>query len=476
MDSEDSRSNLSRFPRLKRILLWSNKKDHRGNRYFFSVVLALVCIWLPAAAFIMLSEPTYTSSWSIILPGKGAGGSVNLADIGQASTMASSPYGSPTISPKVNYKELISSPTVIYSAAAKLGITGRQFGKPRVKLVDQTSLIYLNITGNTPAITQAKASALQQSLTELLDRLRSDEIDRRADGFDKMLLVFQEKLQQTRDALLEFQVSSNIVTVEQFERVALSIEELRLQHENSQAELEELRGQVSQLTQSLGLSAQQANDALILQNDQVFQASLADYTDAQLLLSTHTSKWGVNHPEVRKERARQTSAIAAMSKRLQQLLMGRNGDIIELLRLGKDRTRNALFQDLISLNAKQRGLQEKCRELARQVDQKEIRLSKLSGDAAKLDDLERNHQLAEAVFTSSLARIDTGKADIYVSYPLIQVLDPPNLPAVVTSPNASLVIVGATVGSTFTIAGLVLMWKRKPYIQKILKSASSGTA
>jgi len=396
---------------------------------------------------------------------------VNLTDIGQASTIASSPYGSSSISPKVNYKELVSSDAVIQAAAEKLGMTAREFGEPRIKLVDQTSLIYLSITGSSPDTARAKALALQESLAELLNNLRNDEILRRENGFNNMLLGFREKLQQARDALLEFQAESDIVTIEQFKQMALTIEELRLQRANTQADLKEVRGQVSQLAENIGLSAQQAGDALILQNDQLFQTSFTDYSDARLLLATNTSKWGVNHPEVRKEQARQTAARESMSQRTRLLLKGRNQDLIDLLRLNGDTTRNALFQDLISLDSRREGLQEKCRELSRLINEKEEKLNVLTSNAASLDDLERDHQIAEAVFTSVLARIDTGKSDIYVSYPLIQMLDPPTLPVRVTSPNPLLVIIGANTGSLFIIAGLVLMWKRKPYIQKILKSA-----
>jgi len=77
---------LKRFPRLKHILLWSHKNERRGPRYVLTMTLALSCIWLPAIAYIVFASPTYTSKWSLILPGKGAGASVNLTDIGQAST------------------------------------------------------------------------------------------------------------------------------------------------------------------------------------------------------------------------------------------------------------------------------------------------------------------------------------------------------------------------------------------------------
>jgi len=116
-------------------------------------------IWGIAISYILLAQPTYTSKWTLILPGKGAGSNINLNDIGQASTMAASPYSNSVTNPKSNYKEFIKSDLVIRMAANKQGLTPRELGAPRVKLVDQTSLIYLSITGNSPEQAQSKAVA-----------------------------------------------------------------------------------------------------------------------------------------------------------------------------------------------------------------------------------------------------------------------------------------------------------------------------
>lgn len=459
------------FPRLRRLLLWSHRNQRRGPRYVMTTTIALACLWLPAMAYLALAEPSYTSKWTLILPGKGAGSSINLADIGQASTIAASPYGSPSISPQVNYKELITSDGVIQAAADKLGMTPREFGKPRIKLVDQTSLIYLSLAGSEPDTARAKARALNESLLELLDRLRNDEIQRRETGFDNMLQGFREKLDRARNALLEYQSQSDIVATGQFDQLTLSIEQLYLERAKVKADLEEARGQVRQLAANLGLTAQQAGDALVLQNDPLFQNGQQEHSAARLLLNGYANKWGDQHPEVRKEQARLAAARRTMRERIDTLIGGHNPELIELLQLEGDSTRNALFENLINLDARRTGLEDKFSELHRLIVEMQAKLNELTGNAARLDDLKRDHQVAEAVFSSALARVDTGKSDIYVSYPLVQLLDTPTLPDKPTSPNTLLVIAGALAGSLFVIAGLVLMWIRKPLLRKILKSA-----
>ncbi|MEM6496173.1 MAG: hypothetical protein AAF709_05550, partial [Pseudomonadota bacterium] len=76
----------------------------------------------------------------------------------------------------------------------------------------------------------------------------------------------------------------------------------------------------------------------------------------------------------------------------------------------------------------------------------------------RLDDLQRDHQIANAVFSSAVARIDTTTSDIYASYPLLQVLDPPTLPDSPSSPNILIAVLAAVGGSGLAIAGWFFAW------------------
>lgn len=455
---------------LRGVLLWSNKNERRWPRYIMTAVLILGGIWGAALGYLSVAKSTYTSKWTLILPGKGSGSNVNLVDIGQASSSSESPYSNSATNPKSNYKEFVSSDLVIRMAAKAENISAKAFGKPRVKLVDQTSLIYLSITGSSPEQAQSKALALHIAFSKLLDRLRSDEFKQQEISGSGVLVGFQEKLREASTSLLEYQSESNIVSMQQFEQLVLTVEKFRREQAQTRAELEQVLGQSLQLIDNLGLTAQQAGDTLLLQNDRLFSVAFKEYTEAQQQLNTNSSKWDRNHPEVRKERARRSAAKHAMEKRIQILLQGRNNNIIELLSLDGGITRNALLQQLITLDAKRSGLQMKQDEISRLINEFESKRNQLTAPAAKLDDLKRNHQVAEAVFMSALARTDTKKSDIYVSYPLVQVLEEPSLPTEVTSPKPLFVMMGASFGSIFALIGLVVMWIRKPFLRKILKS------
>ncbi|MCU7920011.1 MAG: hypothetical protein KZQ95_16890 [Candidatus Thiodiazotropha sp. (ex Epidulcina cf. delphinae)] len=456
---------------LRSVLLWSHGNERRWPRYVYTIVIALGLIWGLAIAYLLLTPPSYSSKWTLILPGKGASSNLNLVNIGQASTGSPSPYSNSATNPRSNYKELITSSTVIRMAAKRLGMAPSQFGAPRVKLVDQTSLIYLSIKGNSPERARSKATALHEAFMELLDRLRSDELEQQEMGGNGILITFQRKLQEASTKLLKYQSDSNIVSMKQFDQLVLTLEQFRREMIETRAELEDVQGRSNQLVSHLGVNPQQASDALILQNDKLFSAALKEYTDARQRLNTNASKWDRNHPEVRKEQARVSAAKEAMNRRINTLLKARGDKLIDLLTLAGDMTRNALLQELIAIDAERNGLQKRLDKLSVLITEMEHELNLLTRPAAMLDDLKRNHQVAEAVFISALASTDIAKSDIYVSFPLVQLLDEPLLPTEPSSPNSMLTIAGAFVASIFTLTGLILMWIRKPFLRRILKNA-----
>ncbi|MGD8912526.1 MAG: exopolysaccharide biosynthesis protein, partial [Candidatus Thiodiazotropha sp.] len=109
----------------------------RWAAYLGVLMAALMMTWLPIGLFVALIPVSYSSKWDLILPGSGSGLAVSLESVGQASANAASPYTSHSIDPKVNYKALAENASVLQAAAAELGMSMAEFGKPRIKLVDQ---------------------------------------------------------------------------------------------------------------------------------------------------------------------------------------------------------------------------------------------------------------------------------------------------------------------------------------------------
>ena len=112
----------------------------RIGRYALILCTGLVIAWLPAVAYLKFTKPSFTSHFSVILPGAGSASSINLSDIGQASSASASAYSSSTISPTVTYKNLIMSANVINAAAKVLGVPAENLPVPTIKLVDETKV------------------------------------------------------------------------------------------------------------------------------------------------------------------------------------------------------------------------------------------------------------------------------------------------------------------------------------------------
>lgn len=455
---------------IKRILLWTPSNTNRKPRYIILGTMILLTIWGLAISYIKFAKPVYRSEWTLVLPGKGAGANVSLVDIGQTSTAAASPYSNSSTSAKANYKEFALSSYVLRNAALELDIPVTRFAKPRVKLIDQTSLLYFSIEGDSPQQAQQKAFALHKSFLGLLDKLRKDETNQQQGSATVALDAYRKKLNEASEQLLQFQSTSNLVSMSQFNELVMSIEQLRREKTQAMALLSELNGKNKSLRRNIGINAKQANHALVLQNDNLFQEVIKEYSESEIEYRVTNARWGVNHPEVRKAYAKHKSIMKALNSRYQSLIGVKQPIKRELLQLKSDTTRNKLLQDLIDFDVAILGLENKIVSLEKIIQELIAERNSLTIPASKLDELIRNHQVAEAIFTSALARTDTSKSDVFVSYPLVQILDTPSLASAPSSPNKLFAILGAFVSSTFTLIGLSLLWIRRPFVQKILKS------
>ncbi|MEL6753034.1 MAG: hypothetical protein AAFO57_03320, partial [Pseudomonadota bacterium] len=82
----------------------------------------------------------------------------------------------------------------------------------------------------------------------------------------------------------------------------------------------------------------------------------------------------------------------------------------------------------------------------------------------------RDHQIAETVFASALARIDTNRTDIFASYPLTQTVETPGLPDAPATPSKKFIALGTFAGIFLYAIGLALLWIRLPVIRALLKT------
>ncbi len=462
------RNNFIRHSFLNAVVNGSHMtQSQRRKAYILLSLFLIIVLWTPAVLITTISKPSYTSKWTLILPGTGAGHAVSLDSIGQASATISSSYSGTSLDPKVNYKAIASSEPVLMSAANKLNLSLDEFGEPKIKLVDQSTLMYFSISADTAELAHNKSIALYESLQEQLNWLRNDESQSRENAIRTMLSSFSNKLTDAQKNILDFQTDSSIVSIDQFKELTLTIERMRSQRASLVAELSGLNNRVNSLGDTLGLEPSLAADAMSLQQDRVFQRHLQSFAESSSLLTEYNAKWGSNHPKVINATEKNNKYRVELLNRSRHLLR-KSLKVEQLLTLGINDNRSGLFQQLVTLHTQLIGMQAEQEMLDQQMHELQVRLENNTNDAASLEDLNRKQQVATAVFTTALAKLDIGKSDAFASYPLIQMLAQPTLPDTPDRLKAILALGGAAAGTIFSLIALGLLWIRKPYLRKIL--------
>jgi uncharacterized protein involved in exopolysaccharide biosynthesis len=331
-------------------------------------------------------------------------------------------------------------------------------------------MMELEVTGPNSKEAQRRSYALYEAFLDRLNQLRLSEIQQRDVPTQKILLETQAKLEDAQKKVSAYKLDSGLSSTEQVDTLSSNIEQLRRQRAELAAQEAQAQGRLKQLGGELGLSPAEAADAFKLQADQIFQQTLKDFSEASATIKVQSSKFGPNHPRIVKEVKRRDAAKQALQRRARDVL-GRDAadETLTRLALASDggSGRDSLFQDLVTAQSQAVGARDQLRTIDSEIRSLEGRLQRLAQQQSKLESLNRNEQIAEAVFASTLAKLDLGQADIFAAFPLIQIAVEPSLPQKPSSPKTKLILLGAAVGSVLVTAGLWLLWVRKPWIGKL---------
>ncbi|MBN7784281.1 hypothetical protein JYP51_05080 [Ponticoccus gilvus] len=454
-------------PAAGRILRGGRLSDAgRLPRYLLLAFAGLGAIWGPITGYLMTAPPVYDSAMSLILPGSGAASSVNLANIGQASTHANSAFASSAISPTETYKRLLTADRVLRDAAARVGLSDRDFGRPKVKLVDQTAFIHVQMTAADAGAVQRRLQALLEAFMEEIDRLRSDEQDARETGGLDAIRDYRDSVARTRADIDALRAETGLHSAEQFERLVDEADGLAQRIAVLQAELQMAQSTVAGMEARLGTSADGAALILRLNGDQTYRALMQTMAEAASVLSDAEARYGPRHPEVEAAAATHRDARRKVAARAEDL----TGSPIVPERTEAD-GRGALLTDLVRQEAARAGLAAQLATLREQYESETARLKRLAPLATRLDDLQRDLDVAEAVFASAIARSQSQRTDVYASYPLVQVLEDPTLPDRPSSPNLKLSLAAGIAASLMLGLALALGWLRRAIITGLTRGA-----
>lgn len=458
---QPSRSRLNQLSPSPFILL-GQKKRH----YLAIWLIGNILLWGASLLYLIFKSPTYSSSWTIALPATASSTSINLPEIGQASSQNQSPFSNVASDPRENYKLLAVSNDVVSLAAENFQMTPEEFGNPAVKILDNTTLMELSIEGSTPEESQAKAVAVHQAFKKVLERLKkieSSEPDKNAlEAVDNA----RTRLENARQELADYQESTGLNSNAQLENLANSIEQMRVEKAQLTTQQQRAQGKSKQLLRELKLSPKAAQDILSLHSDRLFGQYLENYSQAQTELVNLQAKFLPSHPTVIAQQEDVLSAETALLQRASSVL-GRPINLVTLNQLGlkSDSNQNNsqkenLIKELIDLQGEEQGIREQAQELDRQIAQLEIRQKQRSRSGSQLDRLKKNVQIAEAVYSTALTQLEINQSNTANLYPPISLMTQPSLPTKPSSPKTILILLGSATGSFFLTVALLSLWQR----------------
>ncbi|MBU2955900.1 hypothetical protein [Marinobacter sp. F3R08] len=439
--------------------------------YLSLMFACLAVIWGPISTLIIFKPASYTSEWTLILPGTGNGLAVSLESIGQATASVASPFTNSSVDPVVNYKAIATSKPVLAVAAQHLNMSVEEFGAPKIKLVDQTSLMEFKMGAGSAELAQRKSYALYQALQSQLDKLRDDETYHLTASGLQMIAGFNDKLEQAQQRKLAYQVRSDIVSFDQFQGLIKRLEDSRYRHEQLISEHQALVSRIATMQQGLSLTDEGLKAAIALRSDRSFQRLLERHADIHTQMSTIDGIWGDDHPQLNQLHAAHHTVDTELTRRGRQVTEDNSWSTKELIDLGNQTGHDQVLIELLSLIAERNGLEQRIQSDAAFIEILSRRIEDSAGDSVELENLSRKQQVATAVFSTALAKQDIGNADRYSSYPLVQMLAHPTRPERANSTATKIALIGGVGATLALVVGLYLLWIRKPWLQKLLKNA-----
>lgn len=440
----------------------------RYRRYAVTVAPVIAAIWVLTVLYLVAMPRSYTSQFSLILPGSGVGSTLNVESIGQAQSSTNSAFSSATLSPTENYKQLLTADVTVRAAARLLHEPEGAFPTPTIKLVDQTNLINLTISGRTAAQAHARGDAIIKAFLNELELLRADEAVKHEENDIKHLNNLQEKVKEAQRRLIDFQASKGLATLEQFNARIGAVESLREKERELRVMMREQEGKSGRLAGTLQSAPDRANIALRLRGDPVFAELAQRYSAANADAEQKAGTLGPSHATRAQADAERQELLNALVKRGGEITGLAPADLMRHIDIQVGDGRSQLMQAMSVEDANAAGTREALNEVRGDLNKAKTKTSDLIQQAQTLADLLRDERITEAVFSSALAHLDTSKQDPFASYPLVQVLAAPSLPEKPSSPSKPIGLAGGFGATLIVLFAFGLLWIRQPILDKML--------
>jgi uncharacterized protein involved in exopolysaccharide biosynthesis len=267
------------------------------------------------------------------------------------------------------------------------------------------------------------------------------------------------------------QIETGLHSIAQFNEVSSSLILQSRRLSDMKAELERLEAEQSVLAERVGTTATFAAVALKVVADPSLAKLITDFADVGALLNTERQRLGEASPTLIQLRHRHDGILAELRPVMARLGATDTKAVSTLVLLSNNTHQADLFKKLVSNESTLEGRRAEVGAAAISLDALNREHKRLGKAAAELEDLNKGHLVAEAVFTTAMARLNTSKSDIYGSYPLLQTLSAPSLPTGIAGSQGLYALAGGWLGTFLLALAWFLVWLRTDSPTKRLKSA-----
>lgn len=438
-----------------------------------TVALTLISVWAVTAFAYIVMPRTYTSEYTLFIPGTGQSTSMNLESIGQAATYTTSPFSSNRVSPTENYKRLISTERVMENAALLANRDRDEFPKLQIKLVDSTNFITVKLTAGSAKDATEKATFAYEGFQKTLNELRNEEMARRQEAYGASLSTYKNALIEARRNIIEVQAEAGLVSLDQYNEIVVHVAKLEQEALSIEAALADKAAKLDSLSSIINTSPELAAAAIKLRSDVEFQQLVALYSEKIVDLTEKRYQFGENHP-LRVALEKDTKALSSRIASKGASVTGLPADeILSLVEMSTSDVQAQKLNDLLSFSIDKAGLESELDMISQQIDTQKAKIKDLIGTASALDDLQRDHQVAEAIFSSAIARNDTSRSDIFTAYPLIQMIEPPSIPTEPSNPSFKLTVALCIMATICILMAFTLAWLRRPLIESVFRGINA---
>jgi uncharacterized protein involved in exopolysaccharide biosynthesis len=438
-----------------------------------TLLLLTAIIITATVALVVLKAPTYQASWVLLLPGTERSSTVNLDNIGEARTTTSNAYGNVSLSPKHTYREIALSPTVLNLAAVEFGIDKGAFTKPNIKMIQQTPAIRFTLKGANAERLELRSKVFHDVFLRVLDDLRANELDRQDEGVRQQLTAAKSRLKKAQARIVKFKSKGSVMTEAQLDIRTINFESLRSQVVSVEQSLVKAQSSRNKLSELLGVTEVQAAEITKMSSHPQLVALLPALHKTGAELNELKAIAGEAYPLRRAAQAKFNQHLSALKEIVDSVpslstlkLMA----VAELLTPQHSPFLARLIEESLTVESHQAEMAM----LKEHVTKADKAMRTDSAEIASLDELQRDYQIAEAIFSSGLTRLDSSKFDVYATYPLVQLLTLPGGQIVRDHLGSKLILVAGILLSILVCVMLVLFDIRRQLLEAHLKQKAKN--